>query len=99
MVADRARKFLVGYLLASMGPLEVSQKLMELMLTFGVPQSIRSDGGGKFMAQLIGYLCRWLNVALNHGPVDFARSKESAERIGGWLQEVLSILWQKWTLW
>ena len=64
---------------------------MELMLTCDVPQSIRSDGGGEFTAQVVGYLCRWLNVALNHGPAHFVQSKGAAERMGGWLQEVLSI--------
>ena len=52
VVVGRASKFLFGYPLASKGALEVSRKLMEMMLTFGVPQSIRSDGGGKFTAQV-----------------------------------------------
>ena len=97
VVVDRASKFLFGYPLASKGALEVSRKLME-MLTFGVPQSIRSDGGGEFTAQVVGHLCRWLNVTLTHGPADFARSQGTAERMGGWFQEVLSILCQKWPL-
>ena len=50
VVVDRASKFIFGYPLASKGSLEVSRKLMELILTFGVPQSIRSDGGGEFTA-------------------------------------------------
>ena len=31
---------------------------MELMLIFGVPPSIRSDGGGEFTEQVVGHLCR-----------------------------------------
>ena len=52
--------------------------MMELMLTFGVPQSITNDGWGEFTAQVVGHLCRWLNVALNHGPADFAGTKLGA---------------------
>ena len=75
VVVVRASKFLFGYCLASKGSLEVSQDLMALMLTFGVPQSIKSDGGGEFSAQVVGHLCRWMNVALNHGAADFAGAK------------------------
>ena len=35
-------------------------------------------------------------MTLTHGPADFARSQGAAERMGGWFQEVLSILCQKW---
>ena len=90
VVVHGASTFLFGYLLASTGLLAVSPKLMELMLTVGVPLSIRSDGGGEFTTQVVGHLCRWLNMALNHGPADFVRSQGAAERMGGWLQEVLS---------
>ena len=99
MAFDRARKFLFRYPLASKGYLEVSRKLVNLMLTFCVPQSIRSDRGGEFTAQVVGHLCRWLNIAPNHGPADFARSQGAAERMGGWPQEVLLILGKKWPLW
>ena len=88
----------LGYALAFKGSLEVSRKSVELMLTLGVLQSITSDGGEEFTAQVVSRLSRWLNVALNHVPTDFARSQGAAERMGGWLQEVLSILCQKWPL-
>ena len=83
VVVDRASKLLFGCPLASKGALEVSRKLMELMLTSGVPQSIKSDGGGEFTAKEVGHLCRWLNVTLTHGPADFGRSQGAAERMGG----------------
>ena len=98
VVVDRVSKFLFECLLASKGALEVSWKLMELMLAFGVPQSIRSDGGGEFTAQVVGHMCRWLNMTQTHGPADFARSQGEAERRRGWFQEVLPILCQKWPL-
>ena len=83
VVVDRASMFLFEYPLTSKGSLEVSRKSVELILTFGVPQSIRSDGGGEFTAQVVSHLSRWLNVALNLGPADFARSQGAAERFGG----------------
>ena len=82
VVVDRANMFLFEHPPASKGSLEVSRKLVGLMLTLGVPQSIRSDGGGKFTAHVVSHLSRWLNVALNHGPADFARSQAAAERMG-----------------
>ena len=58
VVVGRVSKFFFGYRLASKGPLAVSRKLMKLVLTFGVPQSIRSDGGGssrrKWLATCVG---------------------------------------------
>ena len=83
VVVDRASMFLFEYPLACKGSLEVSRKLVELTLTFGVPQSIKSYGGGEFTAQVVSHLSRWLNVALNHGPADSARSQGAAERMGG----------------
>ena len=83
VVVDRASTFLFEYPLASKGALEVSRKLMELILTSGVPQSIKSDGGEEFTAKEVGHLCRWLNVTLTHGPADFGRSQGAAERMGG----------------
>ena len=83
VMVDNVSMFLFEYSLASKGSLEVSRKLVELTLTFDVPQSIRSDGGGKFTAQVVSHLSRWLNVALNHGPADFARRQGAAERVEG----------------
>ena len=83
VVVDRASTFLFEYPLASKGALEVSRKLMERTLTFGVPQSIMCDAGGRFTAQVVGPLCRWVDVTLTHGPADFARSQGAVERMGG----------------
>ena len=88
------------------GPLRVSPRLQGIAgsqpevggtdADLGVPQSTRSDGGGEFTAQVVSHLSRRLNLSLNHGPADFTRSQGAVERVGGWLQEVLSILCQKW---
>ena len=95
VMVDRASIFLLRYPLASNGSQEVSRKLVMLMLTFDVPQTIRSDGGEEFTAQVVSHLSRWLIIALNHGPADFAWSQGAAERVGGSLQQVLLILSQK----
>ena len=98
VVVDRASKFLFGYPLQTKGALEVSHKLLELMLTFGVPLSLRSDTGGEFTATVVKHLCKWLHVSLNYVPADFSRSHGTAERMGGWFQETISILCQSWPL-
>ena len=98
IVVDRASKFIFAYPLQSKGAVEVSRKLLDLMLTFGVPLSLRSDAGGEFTASVVKHLCTWLKVSLDHGPADFARGQGSAERMGGWFQETLSILCQAWPL-
>lgn len=46
VVANRARKFLFASPLASKEAVGVARKLLELLLTIGVPLSIRSDAGG-----------------------------------------------------
>ena len=46
VVVDRAGKFLFAYSLPLKDAVGVSRKLLELLLTFGVPLSIRSDAGG-----------------------------------------------------
>ena len=47
VVIDRASMFLFDYPLASKGSLDVNRKWVELIITFDVPQSIKSDGGGE----------------------------------------------------
>ena len=92
----RAGKSVLGYPLAPTGSLEVRRKLEKLVLTIGVPQANRRDGGGEFTVQVVGQLCRQLNVALTRGPAELARSQGAPEQMVGWVQEVLSILCQKW---
>lgn len=66
VVVDKATKFLFGFPLSSLEAVEVSRKVMELMLTFGVPVRIRGDAGGEFTAKVVKHLCIWLNVNLTH---------------------------------
>ena len=51
VVVDTASKLLFAYLLRSKEAVGVSRKLLELLLTFGVPLSMRSDTAGEFAAQ------------------------------------------------
>lgn len=95
VVVDRAGKILFGHFLASKESLEVSRESTELNLTFCMPQSTRSDGGWEFTAQVVGQSCRWLNIALNHGPADFAEAKRLRSGWGSVLQEFLWIPCQK----
>lgn len=69
---------------------------MELMLTFGLPLSIRSDAEGEFTAQVAQHLCKWMGVQLDFGPADHPRSQSAVERIGGWLHQVLLELCKLW---
>ena len=96
VVVDRASRFVFAYPLESKDSVGVARKLMELLLTFGVPLSIRSDAGGEFTAKVVAHLCQWLRVQLDHGPADHPRSQGAVERMGGWLQEVLAELCKSW---
>ena len=68
VVVDRASKFLFAYPLPSKDAVGVSRKLLELLLTFGVPLSIRSDAGGEFTAQMVKHFCQRLKVSIDYGP-------------------------------
>ena len=83
LVVDRANRFVFAYALQSKDSVGVARKLLELLLTFGVPLSIRSDGGREFAAKLVAHLCQWLRVNLDHGPADHPRSHGTVERMGG----------------
>lgn len=96
VVVDRASKFLFAYPLPSKDAVGVSRKLLEVILTFGVPLSIRSDAGGEFTAQVVKNLCQWLRVSIDYGPANHPGAQGAVERMGGWLQEVMSELRKSW---
>ena len=54
VVVDRASIFLLGHPLASKESLEVSRKLMELTLTFSVPQLFRESSRRKCSVTCVG---------------------------------------------
>ena len=95
-MVDWASRFVFAYPLEPKESVRVARKLLELLLTLGVPLSIRNDAGGVFTAEVVAYLCQWLRVQLDHGPADHPRSQGVVKRMGGWLQEVLAELCKSW---
>jgi len=96
VVVDRASKFLAAFPLPRKDALGVSNKLLELLLTFGLPLSIRADMGSENTASVMQHLCNWLKVPLDYGPVNHPRAQGAVERMGGWLQEALALLCKAW---
>ena len=83
VVVDRASKFLFAYPLPNKRAEGVARKLLELLLTFGIPLSLRSDPGTEFTAEVVQHFCKWLNVAIDYGPTDHPRAQGAVERLGG----------------
>ena len=83
VVVDRVRRLVFAYPLESKDSVGVARKLLELLLAFGVPLSIRSDAGGEFTAKVVAHLCQWLRVQLDQGPADHPRSQWGVERMAG----------------
>ena len=96
LVVDRASKFPFGFPLKSKQAIGVARKLTELLLTFGVSKCISCDGGREFSAEVVQHVCRWLQADIRFGPADHPRGQGAVERLGGWLQEMLSELCKAW---
>ena len=96
LVVDRASKFPFGFPLETKQAVGVARVLVELCLTFGVPRTIRCDGGSEFGAEVVKHLCRWLRADIVFGAADHPRGQGSVERLGGWLQELLAELCRSW---
>ena len=96
-IVDRARKFLFAYPLPNKTTAEnVAKKLLELLLTFGIPLSLRSDPGTEFTAEVVQHLCKWLNVTIDYNPNDHSRAQGPVERLGRWIHEILVELCKSW---
>jgi len=54
-----------------------------VVLTFGLPVSLRSDPGTEFTVKVVEHMCRWLNVPIDNGPVGHARAQGTVKRLGG----------------
>eukprot|EP00752_Nemacystus_decipiens_P012408 g10995.t1 len=96
VVVDRATKFLFGFPLPTKETIGVSRKLLELLLIFGLPLSIRCDPGTENTSEIMAHLCRWLKVSLDFGPTNHPRGQGTVERMGAVLQQLLSELCQAW---
>ena len=80
---DRAIKFLFAYPLPNKIAENAAKKRLELLLTFGIPLSLRSDPGTEFTAEVVQHHYRWLNMTLDYGPKYHPRALEAVERLGG----------------
>ena len=96
VIVDRASKLLFAYPLPTKSAEGVAKKLLELLLTFGIPLYLRSDPGTEFTAEVIQHLCKWLNVAIGYGLTDHPRAQGAVERLGGWIHETLVELCKSW---
>ena len=83
VVVDRASKLLTVFPLPTKEATGVSRELLGLLLTFGLPLSIRCDPGDEFVADVMQRLCRWLRVSLDHGPTNHPQAQGAVERLGG----------------
>ena len=83
VIVDRASKFPFAYPLPIKTADNVAKKLLELLLTFGIPLSLRSDPGTEFTAEVVQHLCKWLNVTIDYGSTDHPRAQGAVERFGG----------------
>ena len=79
----RSEEFLFAYPLPNKIAENVAKKLLELLLTFGIPLSLRSDSGTEFAAEVVQHLCKWLHVTIDYGPTDHPRAQGAVERLGG----------------
>ena len=96
LVVDRASKFPFGFPLETKQAVGVARVLVELCLTYGVPKTVRCDGGSEFGAEVVKHLCRWLRASIVFGAADHPRGQGSVERLGGWLQDLLAELCRSW---
>ena len=67
----------------------VAKKLLEMLLTFGIPLFLRSEPGTDFTTEVVQHLCKWLNVLIDYGPIDHPGAQGAVERLGGWIHETL----------
>ena len=58
VVLDRLSKFLFVYSLPNKPAENVAKKLFELLLTFGIPLSLRNNHCMEFTADDVHYLCK-----------------------------------------
>ena len=65
VIVDRAGKLLFAYPLPNKTSENVAKKLLELLLTYGIPLSLRSDPGTEFTTEVVQHLCKWLNAKID----------------------------------
>lgn len=92
VAVDKGSTVLFTFPIPPKETLGMARKLLDLVLSFGIPLLIRSDPGTEFMAEVVEHLCRWPDVSIAYGPVDHDCAQGTVERLGGRLHEVLAEL-------
>ena len=82
-IVDRVSKLLFVYPLPNKTAENVAKKLLELLLIFEIPLSLRSGPGTEFTVEVVQHLCKWLSVTIDYGPSDHPRAQGAVERLGG----------------
>ena len=57
-----ASKILFGFLFPTKEAMGVAEVVLDVVLTFSLPLSLRSDPSTEFTAEVVKHLYRWLNV-------------------------------------
>ena len=58
VIVDRASKFPFAFPLPNKTAENVGKKLLELLLTFRIPLSLRSDPGTEFTTEVVQHICK-----------------------------------------
>ena len=81
VIVNRASKFLFAYPLPNKTAENVAKKLLDLLLTFGIPLSLCSDPSTEFTAEVVQHLCKILNVTIDYGPTNHPMARGAVERL------------------
>ena len=85
VVVDRASKFLFAHSIPNKTAENVAKTLLEFLLIFGIPLSLRNDPGTELTADIAQDLRKLLNMTIDYGPLDHPRAQETVESLGGWI--------------
>lgn len=98
LAADKASKFPSAFPLQSKQPEGVTREPLQfLCLTARVPKIIRCDRGKELGATVIPRMCRWLKAGIQLGPAEHPQAQGSLQRLGDWIQGVLSEFYSTWS--
>ena len=97
VVVDRVSRLEVAYPLESKDFVCVARKLLELLLTFGMPLSIRYDSEREYTADVVTHLCQWSRTQRDQEHDDISRVEGVVGMIGGWIHETLAELCKSWS--
>ena len=82
VLADRASKYLFAFPPPNKTAEKLAKNLLELLLTFGIPLSLRVEPGTEFTADVIQHLLMWFNMTIDYGSSDHPRAQRAVQRLG-----------------